>query len=277
MSVFVFVLGAIIGSFLNVCIYRIPRDASIVRPGSRCPACAVPILYYDNIPLISYMALLGRCRKCGATIAIRYPLVELITAGLFVVFYRVLGLSLELPVSLAFASLLIVISFIDLDHLIIPDILSLGGLVLGVALSFFRPSFGYTDSLGGVLAGAGLLKGLPESLVRVATSLGGVLLGAGILFAIAKSYELVRKREGMGGGDIKLLGMIGAFCGFEGVIFSLVSGSLMGTLVGLPLTLIRGEGMKYALPFGPFLSLGALLYLIAGNQLIRLFFGLISR
>ena len=173
--------------------------------------------------------------------------------ALFVVFYRVLGLSVELPVSLVFASLLIVISFIDLDHLIIPDILSLGGLLLGVVLSFFRSSFSYTDSLG------------------------GVLVGAGLLFAIAKSYELIRKREGMGGGDIKLLGMIGAFCGIKGVIFSLVSGSLLGTLAGLPLMLIKGEGMKYALPFGPFLSLGALLYAIAGNELIRLFFSLISR
>jgi len=252
-SVLFFVLGAIVGSFLNVCIYRIPRDASIVRPGSRCPACAAPILFYDNIPLVSYMVLRGRCRKCGQTIPIRYPLVELITAALFLVFYRVLGLSPELPVSLVFASLLIVISFIDLDHLIIPDILSLGGLLLGVLLSFFRSSFTYADSLG------------------------GVLVGAGLLFAIAKSYELIRKREGMGGGDIKLLGMIGAFCGIKGVIFSLVSGSLLGTLAGLPLMLIKGEGMKYALPFGPFLSLGALLYAIAGNELIRLFFSFISR
>ena len=251
-SVLFFVLGAIVGSFLNVCIYRIPRDASIVRPGSRCPACAAPILFYDNIPLISYIVLRGRCRKCGQTIPIRYPLVELITAALFLVFYRVLGLSPELPVSLVFASLLIVISFIDLDHLIIPDILSLGGLLLGVLLSFFRSSFTYADSLG------------------------GVLVGAGLLFAIAKSYELIR-REGLGGGDIKLLGMIGAFCGIEGVVFSLVSGSLLGTLAGLPLMLIKGEGMKYALPFGPFLSLGALLYAIAGNELIRLFFSLISR
>jgi leader peptidase (prepilin peptidase)/N-methyltransferase len=252
-SVLFFVLGAIVGSFLNVCIYRIPRDASIVRPGSRCPACAAPILFYDNIPLISYIVLRGRCRKCGQTIPIRYPLVELITAALFLVFYRVLGLSPELPVSLVFASLLIVISFIDLDHLIIPDILSLGGLLLGVLLSFFRSSFTYADSLG------------------------GVLVGAGLLFAIAKSYELIRKREGLGGGDIKLLGMIGAFCGIEGVVFSLVSGSLLGTLTGLPLILIKGEGMKYALPFGPFLSLGALFYAIAGSELIRLFFSLISR
>ncbi len=277
MSVLFFVLGAIIGSFLNVCIYRIPQGASIVRPGSRCPACAAPILFYDNIPLVSYMLLRGRCRKCGHTIPVRYPLVELITAGLFVVFSRVLGLSVELPVSLVFASLLVVISFIDLDYLIIPDILSLGGLLLGVALSFFRSSFSSADSLGGALAGAGLLEWAPVALVRVVTALGGVLLGAGVLFAIARSYELVRKREGMGGGDIKLLGMIGAFCGIEGVLFSLVCGSFVGAIVGIPLTLIKGEGMKYALPFGPFLSLGALLYALAGNQVTLLFFGLISR
>ncbi len=276
-NVLFFVLGAIIGSFLNVCIYRIPRNESIVRPGSRCPACEAPILFYDNIPLVSYMLLRGRCRNCGEHISIRYPFVELVTGALFVVFCTVLGLSPELAVSLVFACLLIVISFIDLDHLIIPDILSLGGLLLGVALSFFRPSFGNVDSVGGLLVSAGLLRWAPESLVRLATSLGGVLLGAGLLFAIAKSYEFLRKREGVGGGDIKLLGMIGAFCGIEGVIFSLVAGSLLGTIVGLPLMLIKGEGMKYAIPFGPFLSLGALIYAIAGNDLIHLFFSFVLR
>jgi leader peptidase (prepilin peptidase)/N-methyltransferase len=246
-----FILGGIMGSFLNVCIYRIPREASIVRPGSRCPACAAAIKAYDNIPLVSYLILRGRCRRCGEAISFRYPLVELITAVLFAVFFRVYGFSWELPVSLVLACLLIVISFIDLDFMMIPDVLSLGGLALGVVLSFFRPSFGIVDSLA------------------------GVLVGGGVLFAIAKSYELLRKREGMGGGDVKLLGMIGAFCGIEGVVFTLVSASFIGTVVGLPLTLIKGEGTKYALPFGPFLSLGALLYVVAGRGLIRVVFRLI--
>ncbi|MGD0229284.1 MAG: prepilin peptidase [Syntrophorhabdales bacterium] len=248
-----FVLGAIFGSFLNVCIYRIPRETSIVRPGSRCPGCGTPISFYHNIPLISYVVLGGRCRSCGQAIPLRYPLVELITAAIFVVFYRLLDLSLDLPVLLVFACLLVVISFIDLEFLIIPDTLSLGGLLLGVAVSFFRSSFSYVDSLL------------------------GVLVGAGVLFAIAKSYELVRKQEGMGGGDIKLLGMIGAFCGWKGVVFSLVSGSVAGTVVGIPLMLIKGGGTKYAIPFGPFLSLGALLYVVAGDDLIRLCLSLVAR
>ncbi len=164
------------------------------------------------------------------------------------------GLSIELAVALIFVSLLIVISLIDLEFLIIPDVLSLGGLVLGILLSFFRrPDFWYIDALL------------------------GVLLGGGVLYAIAKLYELVRKAEGMGGGDIKLLAMIGAFCGWKGILFALVSGSIIGTVVGLPLMLIKGKDTKYAIPFGPFLSLGALVYVMAGSGLIHGIFALLSR
>ncbi len=275
-----FVLGAIIGSFLNVCIHRIPEGHSIVTPGSRCPACGAPIACYDNIPLVSYFLLRGKCRKCGCVISFRYPLVEFLTAALFVLFSSVLGLSVELPISLAFICLLIAMSFIDLDHFIIPDILSLGGLILGLALSFARPSFGSPDSLGGLLATVGLFRDMPVILERLATSLCGALLGGGVLYAVATSYELLRKREGMGGGDIKLLGMIGAFCGIEGVLFALVLGSFAGAVVGISLILIKRKDMSYVLPFGPFLSLGAVIYLfvraVYGNELIHLFFPLLS-
>jgi leader peptidase (prepilin peptidase)/N-methyltransferase len=275
-----FVLGAIIGSFLNVCIYRIPAGASIVRPSSRCPACEAPIAACDNIPLVSYLHLRGRCRKCGCAISIRYPLVELLTAALFVAFFRVLGFSIELPVMLAFACLLIVISLIDLDHLIIPDVLSLGGLVLGVAVSFIRPSLGSADSIGGVLGDGALFQGMPGALERLATSVAGVLTGGGVLYAIATTYELVRKKEGMGGGDIKLLAMIGAFCGIQGVVYSLVLGSFVGAVVGVALMLIKGKGMNYALPFGPFLSLGAtiytILYAVYGSGIIHFFLPVIT-
>jgi leader peptidase (prepilin peptidase) / N-methyltransferase len=247
-----FVLGAIIGSFLNVVIHRIPRDQSIVSPGSTCPSCGSAIRFYDNIPLLSFLVLRGRCRKCGMRISVRYPSVELITALVFAACFHVFGFSIELPVALVFVSLLIVISFIDLDFMVIPDILSLGGLLLGVILSFVRPGFSFLDSLF------------------------GVLLGGGLLFVIAKGYELVRRREGMGGGDIKLLGMIGAFCGIKGVIFSLIAGSFIGTAVGIPMMLIKRQGTQYALPFGPFLSLGALLFAIAGGNLIDGFFSLLS-
>jgi leader peptidase (prepilin peptidase)/N-methyltransferase len=251
-DVLFFALGAIMGSFLNVCIYRIPRGASIVRPGSRCPKCGAPIAFYDNVPLVSYVLLKGRCRSCGRPIPARYPLVELLTGGIFLVFYRVLGLSFELPVLLAFACLLVVISLIDIDFRIIPYRLSLGGLGLGLALSPFRPSFGLVHALAGAIGGCGLI------------------------YAIKKSYELLRKGEGMGGGDVWLLGMIGAFCGLRGVVFSLVAGSLIGCMVGIPLMLARGAGLKYAIPFGPFLSAGAFLFAIAGGGLIRRFYALID-
>jgi leader peptidase (prepilin peptidase) / N-methyltransferase len=253
LTVFFFILGAIFGSFFNVVIYRVPRNESIVHPGSHCPNCGTSIQFYDNIPFVSFLVLRGHCRKCGQHISMRYLLVEMITAFMFAAFYHLLGLSIELPIFLVFGSLLVIISFIDLDHYIIPDIFSLGGLCLGIAVSFFRPFFSYKDSFI------------------------GVLVGGGILYAIAKSYELVRKREGMGGGDIKLLGMIGAFCGWKGVIFSLVTGSFAGTIVGVPLMLIKRQDARYALPFGPFLSAGALIFAIAGDDIIRGVFDVLAR
>jgi leader peptidase (prepilin peptidase)/N-methyltransferase len=244
-TILIFIFGIIIGSFLNVCIYRLPRNLSIVRPPSSCPTCGEPIHGYDNIPILSYLLLKGRCRDCGGAISIRYLAIEFMTGVFFVMLLWLFGLSIELPVYMLFVSLLIVISFIDLEFTIIPDILSIGGLIAGLAISFFRPNLGIIDS---VL---------------------GVLLGGGVLWAIAFFYELIRKREGMGGGDIKLLGMIGAFCGIQGVIFTLIAGSFVGALVGIPLTFKKQEGMTYALPFGPFLSFGAFVYIIAGDPLVR--------
>ena len=262
-----FILGAIIGSFLNVCIFRIPRDKSIVRPGSSCPGCGSPIRFYDNIPLISYLILRGRCRKCEEPISIRYPAVELLTALLFAGLAGIFGLSVEAAVALILVCLFIVISFIDLEFQIIPDIFSLGGLLLGMILSFVRtpPFFGQE-----ILVPFRPLPAILQSLL-------GVLLGGGILYAIARLYEVVRKAEGMGGGDIKLLAMIGAFCGITGVIFSLVAGSIVGALVGLPLMLVKGKDTKYAVPFGPFLSLGALLYVFAGDTLMDALFSVLYR
>ena len=251
-SLLFFVLGAIIGSFLNVCIYRLPREKSIVAPGSSCTVCGAPINFYDNIPIVSFLILRGRCRHCKAVISGQYVVVELLTALLYAALFSIYGFSIELAVVLLFASLLIVISFIDLEFRIIPDILSLGGLVAGGALCFFRLSFDYMDALL------------------------GILLGGGVLWAIASGYELLRKREGMGGGDIKLLAMIGSFCGVKGVLFSLVFGSFLGTLVGVPLMLVKHADTKYALPFGPFLSFGAVFYVLAGNRVIHAFLSLLS-
>jgi len=245
----VFVFGAIIGSFLNVCIYRIPRKKSIIHPSSACPVCEKPVRFYDNVPLVSWLVLKGKCRDCGARISFRYFLVELITAVVFAMIYRRWGLSYEFFIQIFFTAILIVVSFIDYDFQIIPDVLSVGGMFAGLIISFVRPDF------------------------RVMEAVYGVLIGGGVLFVIAYGYQLITKREGMGGGDIKLLAMIGSFSGLKGVLFSLIGGSVVGTLVGIPLMLMKGreEGGKYAIPFGPFLSLCAVLYLFMGPGVIHAF------
>jgi leader peptidase (prepilin peptidase) / N-methyltransferase len=245
--IIIFIFGAVIGSFLNVCIYRIPRSKSIVKPASACPGCEKPIKFYDNIPIVSYLILGGKCRHCGAKISKRYPFVELLTAVVFLMIYRRCSLSYEMFIQMFFVSLLITISFIDYDFQIIPDVLSIGGLVLGLLIAFVRPGFRFMDAFY------------------------GVLLGGGVLFIIAYGYQLVAKREGMGGGDIKLLAMIGAITGINGVVFSLFIGSVIGTIVGIPLMLIKKEGTKYAIPFGPFLSMSAVLYLFVGTRAVYIF------
>lgn len=245
-DIIVFCFGAVIGSFLNVCSYRIPREKSIVTPGSSCPGCLTPIRFYDNIPLLSYIVLRGRCRHCGERISPRYPAVEAVTAILFLLLYRRFDVTLELAVMMLFVAILIVISAIDLEFQLIPDILSLGGAGAGLLLSLVRLRFDFLDSLI------------------------GIAVGGGILFVIAFGYQAIAKREGMGGGDIKLIAMIGAFCGYKGVLFSIVGGSLLGTIVGIPLMLIKGQDSKYAIPFGPFLSAAAVIYLFRGQNIIFL-------
>jgi leader peptidase (prepilin peptidase)/N-methyltransferase len=251
MDLLFFVLGCIIGSFLNVCIYRLPREKSIVTPGSSCTLCGKSIPFYHNVPLVSYLMLRGKCRHCGGPISIRYFAVELLTAALFVALFRGWGLSFELAVFLLFVSGLIVISCIDLEFRIIPDALSLGGVLVGIGFSFFRVDFGYKDALL------------------------GVLLGGGVLWAIAFLYELVRKQEGMGGGDIKLLAMIGAFLGYKAVLVTVFVSAFVGSVVGVTLMLLKGKDRKYAIPFGPFLALAAVICLFWQQQLIAWYQGLL--
>lgn len=240
-----FFLGLAIGSFLNVLIYRLPRGRSIVSPGSFCPKCEKPIRFYDNIPLISYILLRGRCRNCGSPISLRYPAVEVLTGGLFYLLVGLKGLSAELLALIVLIGLLIAISLIDLDFQIVPDLLSIGGLLMGLGFSFFRnPHFYFRDALY------------------------GVLVGGGVLFLIAFGYELITKREGMGFGDVKLLAMIGSFLGVRGAIFSLIAGSFFGTIVGVALMVVKKKDLKYAIPFGPFLSLGALCFIFFGDNII---------
>lgn len=248
---FSFVLGAIIGSFLNVCIYRIPAGESIVHPPSRCPACGSGIRWYQNIPILSYLLLRGRCAVCGVRISPRYPLVEALTGLLFVLVLYRFGFQWATPVYWLFAAALIVITFIDLDHQIIPDVISLPGIVVGFLCSFAVPWASWADSLLGILA------------------------GGGSLYLVAVGYELLTKKEGMGGGDIKLLAMIGAFLGWQAILPIIFLSSFMGTLVGIPVMLIKKADSKLAIPFGPFLAAAALFYLFWGPPIIRWYLGLL--
>ncbi|MGZ6236517.1 MAG: prepilin peptidase [Syntrophales bacterium] len=252
MGAFLYILlacvGAVVGSFLNVLIFRIPAGQSIVLPSSHCPKCGHAIRVYDNIPIISYLVLGGKCRDCHDKISIQYPIVEAITAVMSLLLFLKFGLSLKFLASFIFTSALIVITFIDLRHQIIPDVISLPGIPIFFFLAVF---FMY---------------------LTVWESLLGILIGGGCLFAIAFLYEIIAKREGMGGGDIKLLAMLGAFLGWKSLFFVLFASSLLGAVVGVAAMVMEGQDMKYAVPFGPFLSIAAVAYLFVGADVMNFLF-----
>ena len=245
-----FLLGAIVGSFLNVCIYRIPAGESIVRPRSRCGSCGSSIKWYQNVPIFSFLALRGRCAACGARISWRYPLVEALTGGLFALLVFRFGPQPFVPVLMLLVAILVAITFIDLDHQIIPDVISLPGIAIGFLGSFLLPWVSWSDSLL------------------------GLLLGGGSLYLVAAGYSLFTGKEGMGGGDIKLLAMIGAFLGWKAVLPIVFFSSVFGTLVGVPVMLVKRADGKLAIPFGPFLSAGAIVYLLWGPLIVRWYLGL---
>ncbi|MBI2182198.1 MAG: prepilin peptidase [Deltaproteobacteria bacterium] len=256
-SLIVFIFGAIVGSFLNVCILRIPKGESVIRPSSHCPNCKTPIAFYDNIPLFSYFFLGGRCRACREWISPRYFVVELLTAALTVALFYKFGLGPAFFSSFILVAALLVISFIDLDVRIVPDVISLPGIVLGLLFSFFGYYVVYDPA---------------ELIPSPLSSLIGVLVGGGFLLALAWAYAAVTGTEGMGGGDIKLLAMIGAFLGWPSIPVTLFLSSLAGSIIGLSAMLVKGVGRKYALPFAPFLCLGALLHLFFGKELVAFYF-----
>ena len=247
--IFVFVFGACIGSFLNVCIYRIPRNISIVYPGSACPACGNGLPFYLNIPIISFLLLKRRCLFCRAPISFQYVVVEIVTGMLAILTYVTFGGSLDAMVWFTFAATLVVVSGIDLEFQIIPDCISLPGIFIF-----------------GCLAWAVLDRPLTAIV-------SGILVGGGILYGVALVYYLIRKTDGMGGGDIKLLAMIGAATGVTGVLFTLFLGSFAGTGAGIA-TMIRNRqaNRQMQIPFGPFLSAGALVYVFFGDFLIDWYF-----
>ena len=245
LSFFISWIGAMVGSFLNVCIYRLPQGLSIAAPRSFCPACQTPIRAYDNIPLISFLLLGGKCRRCRAPISWRYPLVEALTGALALAFFLKMGLTLSSFCHFCFAAALVVITFIDLDQRIIPDVISLPGIIVGFLLALL-----------------GVTLGIRDSLI-------GIALGGGSLYLVAIVYEAVTKREGMGGGDVKLLAMIGAWLGWKAVLFTLFFASLTGSVIGGAIMMAKKEDSKLAVPFGPFLAFSALAYVFFGEKLIH--------
>ncbi len=252
---FVFILGLIIGSFLNVCIYRIPREESIITPSSHCPSCNKAIRFYDNIPIISYVMLGGKCRNCGERISLRYPFVEFINGILYLIIYSrfLMHKPWVLLIYFAFTSALIVIFFIDLDHQIIPDGITLPGMVIGlIAGLFFLPDpFSRKDSLG------------------FTSSIIGLLSGGLSFYLIAILGRIILRKEAMGGGDIKMMAMVGAFLGWKGVILTTFVGSLIGSISGITMILLRGHEWGTRIPFGPYLATGAIITLLFGEEIMR--------
>ena len=245
-------LGAATGSFLNVAIYRLPRGESVVAPRSHCTRCERVIPWYDNIPVLSWFLLRGRCRGCGEPFSIRYPVVEAMTGVLLLALSVQLGWGIALGFAFYFACSLLVVTYIDLDHRIIPDRVTLPGI--GVALALALLNAWYAP---------------PEyRWVALQSWAIGTLVGGGILWVVAWAYQLATGREGMGGGDIKLLAMIGAFLGWQGVLLSLLLASFIGSIIGVGIMLLRGADTRLAIPFGPFLALGALVALFWGDALI---------
>jgi leader peptidase (prepilin peptidase)/N-methyltransferase len=245
------VLGLIVGSYLNVVIYRVPLGLSTVTPRSRCPGCGAPIRARDNLPVLSYLLLRGRCRACGTRISWRYPAIEAATALLFAACVERFGLTLRTPAAMLFCCLMVVLAMIDADHMILPDRITWPGIAVGIAVQPWAP-----------LAGGG-----PGILPAIVPAVGGAVLGAGILLAVWGAWYLIRHEEGMGLGDAKMLALIGAFLGWRGVLVTLFCGALSGSLVGLSLMRWGSHDMRSKLPFGTFLAVGGLIALFLGEAL----------
>lgn len=249
-AVFAFVLGALWGSFGNVVILRQPKGESVVKPRSRCGYCSTPIKWYDNVPILAWFWLRGKCRACGQKFSFRYPLVEFITACLFLAVFLKFGWSWYTLELLYFVWALVVCSVIDLDHMILPDVFTLSGIVMGLAGAALNPERDFPGALA------------------------GMLMGGGFLWAIAYLYYVLRKEEGMGGGDIKLLAWIGAVLGWTSIPFVIMVSSIIGSIVGLALAFRSQTGLKSVIPFGPYLAGAAILYLLGGEELGRWYISL---
>ena len=245
--------GLLIGSFLNVVIHRLPRKQSLIWPGSHCPACGASIGPWDNIPLLSYALLKGCCRRCGIHITGRYPTVEAVNGLAYSLIIWYFGLGWQSVIYAVFFSALLVVSYIDLDYQIIPDAITLPGIALGVVAAVMALPIGLLDS---VL---------------------GLLLGGGVLFSLAWASPYLFGKEGMGGGDIKLLAMIGAFLGWKPVLLTMLIGAILGAIVGVALIALKVLRRDQYLPFGPFLAFGAIISMFFHQELFSWYIGFMTR
>ena len=257
MHFFVFCFGLAMGSFLNVCIYRIPAKKSLISPGSHCPNCNNPVKPYDNIPVLSFLLLSGRCRHCKVKISIRYPVVELLTALLFVAIFAVYGPTLQFLIYSLLVAGLLVITLIDLDRYIIPDRISIPGAVIGLLCSPINEQLGFG------------VKGMLTSVI-------GFFMGGVLFFVIAYVGSVVFKKESMGGGDIKLAALLGAFLGWKGALVSFFLAFLSGAVIGAVVLLVSSKRDSTKVPFGPFLALGATCYIFFGEFLLEAYWGYVS-
>ena len=247
--ILLFILGLIVGSFSNVCIYRIPRNESIIYPASHCSKCRTTILAKDNIPLLSYILLKGRCRNCGSRISIQYPGVEFLTGLVYVIIYQIYGLSVQSLIYIILSSALIIIAFIDLNEQVIPEVISLPGIVVGLILSFFVHHISFVNSAL------------------------GIVIGGGIILVIRLAGSAIFKKEAMGGGDIKLAAMIGAFLGWRYIIISLFLGFFLGAIAGIFLIMSKIKSKEDVVPFGPFIILGSFITFLWGKNILSWYLG----
>jgi leader peptidase (prepilin peptidase) / N-methyltransferase len=260
-ALYAFALGAIVGSFLNVVVHRYPREESIVFPASRCPACGEKIRPWDNVPIVSWILLAGRCRACRAPISLRYPLIELANALLWLAAWLHLGLTPAAAVVAIVSSMTIALIFIDAEIQILPDVIDLPGIALGFLLGWLH---------------AGLAAPQLVLAASLTDSALGAVLGAGLLLAVGLAYRLLRKVEGMGLGDVKMMAMIGAVCGWTAVLPVVFLASISGAAIGIGIAMRRREGLQFALPFGVFLGLAFLAVIFFGRPMEAWYFGLLS-
>ena len=261
------ILGLVIGSFLNVCILRIPQEVPITVPRSHCPHCKKLIRWYDNVPVLSYLILGGRCRRCKKKISARYPLIEAVSGLISVLLYLKFGLGVEWVLFFGFSAALLVLAFIDLDHRILPDVITLNGMWLGVLSSVYLAQ-PIPPIVLGILRAAGLEVTNPRILALVG-SLLGVVAGGGLLWGVGEAFKRLRGIEGMGFGDVKMMAMVGAFLGAPMALFTIMLGSILGSVIGLVFMGFTGKSRDYELPSGTFLSVAGIVVVLYGENLVQ--------